>query len=49
MGRCKLNNDTVVALKAVGGEESKSWKKFDIEYWEAWHPVPFIVGELVKA
>lgn len=48
MGGCKLNRDLVGALKAASAGGQKGWKAFDIGYWEIWHPIPFIVGELVK-
>ncbi|OBT53756.1 hypothetical protein VE04_05050 [Pseudogymnoascus sp. 24MN13] len=48
MGGCKLNRGTVGALEAAGGGDRKGWKKIDIGYWETWHPIPFVVGELVK-
>jgi SAM-dependent methyltransferase len=47
MGGCTINRDTVKSLKIAGGDHG--WKQFDLKFINAWHPVPFVVGVLVKA
>jgi SAM-dependent methyltransferase len=47
MGGCTLTKDTLSMLKKAGGE--KAWKEFDVRYINAWAPVPFVFGTLVKA
>jgi SAM-dependent methyltransferase len=44
---CTLNNDTLSMFQKAGGRYG--WKQFDLRYASSWHPVPFIVGTLVKA
>jgi len=47
MGGCKLDRDTSGAFKRAGGENG--WKRFELSWHQPWHPIPFIVGELVKS
>jgi SAM-dependent methyltransferase len=46
MGGCKLDKDTVGAFERAGGENG--WKSFELTYYGSFHPIPFVVGELVK-
>jgi hypothetical protein len=47
MGGCKLDKDTVGAFQRAGG--AAGWKKFELTFFSPWHPIPFVVGELVKS
>jgi SAM-dependent methyltransferase len=47
MGGCKLDRDTVGAFKRAGGETG--WQKFELAVYQPWHPIPFMVGELIKS
>jgi SAM-dependent methyltransferase len=46
IGGCHLNRDTETVLRRAGGKDG--WKKFDLTPISSWHPIPFVVGELVK-
>lgn len=47
LGGCCLDRDTDAALKKIAGPEG--WGKVTATYLSTYSPIPYLVGEYVKA